>query len=217
MALRRCLLVLIVTLASETHLLGFERAVPGTITPVLTIRVYNIAQLDRADLDEARREVSRMFAYAGLRLHWVEGRDLSPEVPEAAVELLIRLVPGTLVPKPDVCGVAHSEVRPGRMATIYAGCIEGHLQRVRRKAHMNQRSTHLLLGRRSLVLAHVIVHEIGHLLLGGAHGAGVMGEHLTARAVGRVLRSKLLFSPEDAVKLRAALLERSAVEVAGLR
>jgi len=60
---------------------------------------------------------------------------------------------------------------------------------------------------RSAILAHVIAHEIGHLLMrtNGHSPDGVMKAHWTASDYGRMAHRPLPFRPDDAEMMRRRL------------
>ena len=61
-----------------------------------------------------------------------------------------------------------------------------------------------------VILGHVIAHELGHLLLGepGAHSAGVMKHAWDTNHVHDARNGRLLFTPEQALRMQAALRRR---------
>jgi hypothetical protein len=65
-------------------------------------------------------------------------------------------------------------------------------------------------GVRSALLAHVLAHEITHVLQGGDRHSetGIMQAHWTAKEIGRMASNPLSFTPEDIELINKGLAMR---------
>ena len=127
---------------------------------------------------------SRMFAVIGISLEWARGKPAAkPSQPPIIIELVTR-TPPTLMPG----SLAYAVPCEGSHITVFLDRIE------EMRAPSN-------------VLAHVMVHEITHLLQGiGRHSAtGVMKEMWTARDYGGMRLRPLSFTPLDIDLIYAGL------------
>ena len=98
------------------------------------------------------------------------------------------------------CGlaVAGTNAEPGYLAIVDSRCVE-------RMARSIPQAWARALG-------HVIAHEIGHLLLGrDSHSAsGLMSAAWTAEEQALLIRGSLHFTPDDRLRIRAAIESRAA-------
>jgi hypothetical protein len=132
----------------------------------------------------AQHLAAAMLAKAGVHLHWCYGE---PEVRERAITI-------------DIAPSAPTTVRPDALAFVRLSDshIEIFFDRVERE------STGTL---RSVLLAHVLVHEITHILQGvDRHGSeGVMKAHWTAEDLFRMSYEPLPFDPTDVESIRRGM------------
>jgi hypothetical protein len=165
-------------------------AMPGcpetlrTLNKWVTVYVDMRAEVPVETLLYAQHLAAAMLAKAGVHLHWRHGE---PEVRERAITI-------------DIAPSAPTAVRPDALA--FARLSDSHIEiffdRVERK------STGAL---RSVLLAHVLVHEITHILEGiDRHGSeGVMKAHWTAEDLFRMSYEPLPFDPLDVEMIRRGL------------
>lgn len=162
--------------------------------PSVLFCLANEARVPADTVDDARQEVSRIYAQIGVRVIWAEHSTGS--LKEALV-IIIAPTSGQGVGRSDALGLALREGNsPGRVAYAF-------YDRVQPLARAHQMSDASLLGL-------VIAHETGHLLLPfGSHSSrGLMlGEWDNNQFF--LARAKLLeFTPAQAALIRAHLTDR---------
>ena len=166
---------------------GIVQAGPATGR---TVTVYSIAhgavpyQVEAAAKDQA----SRMFGDIGVRFLWLYGNPTHPDASSIAIEI-VSGTPATFM--------------PGSLA--YAYPYEGIHIRIfwdRIKDYGSPRE----------VLAHVMVHEITHILQGVARHSdeGIMKAHWGPGDLSAMARKPLSFTPEDLDLIYAGLDNREA-------
>jgi hypothetical protein len=131
-----------------------------------------------------------MFGIAGVRIHWRLGQ---PKGDESHQPILIEILSN--VPE---------RFHPGALA--YAQSFEGvHIQVFYERLESHSSATGTMM-----LLAHVLVHEITHLLEGTNHHSadGVMKAHWTSDDLARIAYGPLPFDPEDVRLIRRGLTTR---------
>jgi hypothetical protein len=180
----------------------------------IQVLVYNYAGVAPETLAAAERQAARIYEHAGIEVSWVD----CPAAPEEMAHqpqclhapspdrVALRLVSGNMgaqlglsrstfglasTPKDDGFGV---------LAMICAQCAE-------QKAHGDREMYAALLG-------HVVAHELGHLLLGtDSHGpVGLMHFPWGTDQLHRIAQGALLFTPEEATKMRCNAAARLQAE-----
>lgn len=172
------------------HVGGVTAAAQGLAPVELVVEWRDVARVPLAVTKEAKAEVDRTFHAAGVRILWVEpGRSMHAYPP--MLTLLIVRSSMREAPRQDESGPMTLGLAPtcGTWAQVF-------YDRVTAAVAQGQLST-------SVVLANVIAHELGHLLLPTSRHAssGVMGERVALQ--GPALRR---FSSEQARLIRAALV-----------
>jgi hypothetical protein len=119
-----------------------DAAEPGQL-PIICLEMANDAEVPAAILKKSQNEVARIFAAAGLAVEWTQTG------PSFTIQMVAStpVYPGTA---PPVMGVASRTPR-GATAKIFFHQVEDLALR-----------SHVDVGR---LLAYVVAHEIGHLLL----------------------------------------------------
>lgn len=180
---------------------GFSQQRPAKM-PQITLSVYNDARVPEQVLAKAEREATRIFRQAEVKLVWIA---CSPSRRQGASDpacvnrmggsqLAVRIVPWSSTSGGAAFGVAFlSPEGHGAYSDVFYGSVE--------KLHEDW---HIDI---ATLLAHVIAHEVGHLLLGEhAHAElGIMrpkwhGEELRSIAMGG-----LLFTPSQIESFKARL------------
>lgn len=167
--------------------------------PTLVVGVCNIAHIPEKVLNPALVEARRIFDEAGVATEWIDRYAL----PGASVMLNMRVLPGESRNRqaPDAFGSAWL-TRPAELSNL-ADVSYG---RVEEKAWPYPNTANLL--------AHVMAHEVGHLLLGAKHSdTGIMSGQWSAVECTLAQFWRLKFSKAEAARLRAAAKER--VKAAG--
>ena len=162
----------------------------------LTVYLLDRANDGYMNCTLAETLASRMFAVIGISLEWAKGKPAAEtSQPPIIIEVVTRtppnLMPGSL---------AYAVPYEGSHITVFIDRIE------EMRAPSN-------------VLAHVMVHEITHLLQGiGRHSAtGVMKEVWTAGDFGGMRLRPLSFTPLDIDLIYAGLAAGRSSQIGGKR
>jgi hypothetical protein len=162
-----------------------------------TVMVFNFRQVSTDILSNAEKEDDRIFSHAGIKIVWQEcptGNEPCRIRPGPVFFLAIKAGP---VQNKFLDVVSGQAIVANRLAVVYYDS----LPRVARGKTTPPQATTLL--------ACVIAHELGHLLL-GAHGHsiyGIMRDHWDIEQTRLALMSELDFLPEEGKLMRSALLD----------
>jgi hypothetical protein len=194
-------------------LAGFIRttsAAPLDQKAKITVCVYDHARLKGETLAQAEKEATRIFRQLGVEVEWLD-LPTSEEEANGKTDSLEQLGPTGFVlkilPKSITRNLHIRDAALGFSIPCPEGgsaCIASILyHRVEDLARRENVSF-------SQVLGLAIAHEIGHLLLrSNAHSAtGVMQARWRSKEVQRASQGLLLFSPEQAERIRADVLNR---------
>jgi hypothetical protein len=165
----------------------------------ITVLVDNYAQVSPAVLAGAEREAGRILGEAGLQAVWLEcpmgpptaGPQGPCQKPPEATDLRLRILPAPIRNKfPD--SVFGFTVHPVLASVYYEYALR------LAKSDDAEFAVHVILGC-------VIVHELGHLLLGpNSHSVvGIMQPLWERKQVEQALTGTLLFMPEQSKVMRA--------------
>jgi hypothetical protein len=180
---------------------GLSQEVPADM-PRVTVNVYNDAGVAGPILAEGRREATRIFQRAGVKIMWLdcsrpEGESMDRpacRTPMNRSHLAVRIVPWSSKSGDAVFGIAFlSSDGEGAYSDVFYDSVK--------KLHEEWHTcTPILLG-------HVIAHEIGHLLLGtNAHSwMGIMRSQWQGEELQSIAMGKLLFTPPQIESLKARL------------
>jgi hypothetical protein len=151
----------------------------------IDLQMRNDARVPAHVLEQSQDEVMRIFADAGLAVRWTE------TAPRFTVHIVAQVLGFDRAASP-VMGVALRRAN-GSMAQVFF-----------RQVQDFARAYHVDLG---TVLACVIAHEIGHLLMpGNAHSpTGVMQADWDKALVRDATRGSLTFTEAQAARIRASL------------
>jgi Zn-dependent protease with chaperone function len=175
----------------------------------ITLRVYNYARVPPAVQIPAEQETAMILRKAGVETAWIDCQLSRAETPKPAcdkpfsdLDLILRLLPPSMAravaPYQDTFGIALAgKGKPGTNAIILYGGVPD----LARTGYAHQQD----------ILAAVMAHEIGHLLLGSnSHSStGIMRAKLTRDELELARFGRLLFTPEQSAQLRAAIMARS--------
>lgn len=170
---------------SATILLGFLLAVHVSVRPTVTLNVRGDDAVPAADWWRARAVTTRILNRAGLDAVWEHGADCAPP---ALCVYLSQTRPSTL--HADAAGYALLWPGGGYASVFLPGVA---------------RTAAALGAEPGTMLGATMAHEIGHLLLGSAHSAGVMSARFDWQQLRAAERGELLFRDEDARRMRLAL------------
>jgi hypothetical protein len=186
-------------------------AEPNDAVRILILNVVNKAGIPNKVLTPARDHVERIYRNIGIQIVWrMDGDEGMSE--GNAIELTIVLLPPHLAgpfEQASACtGFAvGNDGRGARRAYVFSRRVNDQADQVLRKTHVPNLKT-----ARGLVLGHVIAHEAGHLMLPhGAHNTkGIMKARTDLKSWEKAFRESLLFTPEEAELIRAALFGQTA-------
>lgn len=160
--------------------------------PALTVLVY--AAIDSDTMVPVEVESSRILQRAGVRLRWrnCERRDPCLAI-QATNPVFLRIVQGSFS---DGLGCSFVTQAGGNNAVVAFGNVQRFAQ-----------STGIPMQQ---LLAAVLAHEIGHLILGPAHSQnGLMHGSWDRRDLSRLSQGQLKFDANQCIRMRAAVLARS--------
>jgi hypothetical protein len=185
---------------------GFELA---HATPQLTVFVMDDAGAAQL-LPDAEQTATKAFRNAGVEIVWVNcRRSTFPGCVNGVQpgDLAVRILRKPRSPQPELFGVSFlAQDGSGAYADVFLEPI----QQLGQSTNVSQSAT----------LGDVIVHELGHLLLGtNAHSVqGIMQGHWQAPQLRSISRGQLLFTPDQAVRIRNKVaLSKEAKTLLALR
>jgi hypothetical protein len=164
-----------------------------------TVLVFNFRQVSTDILSNAEKEAEQIFGHAGMQVKWQEcptGNKPCRKGPGPVFFLAIKAGP---VQNKVLDVVSGQAIVANQLAVVYYDS----LPRVGRGKTGTQEA--------STLLACVIAHELGHLLL-GAYGHsihGIMRDRWDIEQTRVALMSELDFLPEEGELMRRALREGS--------
>ena len=186
-------------------------AYSGGPQQALTVKLIGDGEVSERILIEAKEHVQRIFSYAGIAVEWSPGDGLP-----LTVVILSHSTAKKLDPHGNMkIGFALSNDGRGvRRAYVFADRVS-ELAWLRMRLAMydsfnsggDKTATLHRKASESLILGHVIAHEIGHLLLPrGAHSvAGIMSPQMDDGDFREALDGKLLFSLDQSELMRTAI------------
>jgi hypothetical protein len=168
----------------------------------LTLRIYDYAGVPDKALNEAKRQVRRIFTKAGIEARWL---DCTAEPPDPGcfqrlqpAGLTIRIVSGRSPSgKGHLFGLAFVPAEGfGEYATIFYG-----------EARAGAQGEEVLEG---CILGYALAHEAGHLLLGRQrHGrTGIMSSDWTVQRLRSTVQEFFLFTRSEAERVRSNVRAR---------
>jgi hypothetical protein len=153
------------------------------VSSPLDLQIRNESRAPGHILEQSQEEVARIFARAGLAVRWTEAE------PQFTV---------TVVPQVLGYSTALSPVMGVARRTPNGSTVHVFFRQVQDFARVH----HVDL---STMLAHVIAHEIGHLLLSNAHSpTGLMQPAWDTTLVRAAARGSLTFTEAQAAIIRAS-------------
>jgi hypothetical protein len=186
---------------------------PGS-SSVVAGRVFNSAGLSMKALEEAEKEVGRVFEEAAIQIRWLncsappdiiqEPDPCQPSPGSSEVIIMIRLakgpVPAELRMRPNAMGLAVNTKSGGTFAFIFCSRVDD-----------TARTATLPFSR---VLGCAIAHEMGHMLMGDRpHSSfGLMRGDWEPKDLRRMAMSPLSFLPHDSELMRDGLARRTTVQ-----
>lgn len=177
---------------------ALARVAPSNSSEI-TVMVNNSVQMPVFVLRQAESEAARIFAFTGIQIRWIEcAAALGTEDPCQRVpgqnEFVVHVVPTGHTSLDSIFGAAFvGQDGDGKYCDIFFDRIQEAV-----------RTTRTGLGR---LVATVIAHELGHLLLGShSHSSfGIMMSHWSQGELQRIAMGNLLFSKDEALRMRMRL------------
>jgi len=165
----------------------------------ITIRVYSEVALSQQVLSQAEQEGTRIFREAKIETIWVNCEASSTPTDSRCDEapgprrLVLRIVPKALSAADSIFGMAFLSDNGGVYGDVFFDSIE-----------TLHRDCGAAVAR---VLAHVMAHEIGHLLLGAhSHSSrGIMCASWHAQQLRMIAMGGLFFTPEQAHTMKTRI------------
>ena len=172
----------------------------------LKVSVFNDAGIPQSVLRAAAARTQSVFAEAGVTLTWLDcgapgnwHTELGCQYVSFPTHLSVRLVTGRKTVSQDTFGQSYlNEQGEGNYAKVYAATLSS--------------GKALEVIREGDLLGYVVVHELGHLLLGkNSHSAeGLMRAKWDVAELREAARGNLLFSKSEAEHMRAKYLSAAA-------
>jgi hypothetical protein len=176
---------------------------------VLTVRVYNYAGTEKWILAGAQRQAANILRRAGATTNWIgcavsatqHGGEPGCAKPLSGPEVVLKLLSHTMGRKTNQPATTFGFAVP--TSPVGLGSVSIFVQRVEQLALSGPFSVGYDAAR-ALVLGHVIVHEIGHLLLGpGSHSrAGIMSCPWSQAEIRQIAAAHLSFTETEALAIR---------------
>lgn len=164
-----------------------------TDSPVITVLVFNFRQAPAETLLKAEKEAGRILEQAGVPVTWRDCPTGNEPCRKGSGRVLFLALKAGPVQNTFLDTISGFAMPPAHLAVVYYD----YLPRTR-SGKSNKDDT-------ALLLACVIAHELGHLLL-GSHGhsiAGIMQADWGIEQTQRALMSQLSFLPEEARLMQA--------------
>jgi len=193
--------------------LGTVLAAAGAQTdhaPAVTVRVYDLAGVSGKTLSKAESEAQHILRRAGIETEWLacpknrdeESRYPACQKPISPADVILQIVPQAMEgyevgPMAFGFALPSGDGGPARHAYVF-------FRRVEQATRENNKVSLVTL------LSYVIVHEIGHLLLGPAmHSSrGIMRAHWQPEEFRDMESGRLIFPSQQARVLQARVEER---------
>jgi hypothetical protein len=166
--------------------------------PIVSVRIYNHANVAPEVVIRARDIVARIFHDSGIQVTWLEPSSEQPES-QFAVRVIIRRNADGFSGASGVMGTTiGDEHEMGRAAYLFK-------DRVLQIAHKRHHDV-------AQVLGYAIAHEMGHVLLPRpAHtAAGIMRAEWNGDDLRHIASDGLRFTPTQATQMRSKLATTSS-------
>ena len=185
----------------------------------MTVRSYNYAEVSDSVMRVAKRESDRIFTQLGIETHWLNcptsaeliASNRACSVKPGPDHLILKLLPKSMSKKygfkRGIFGFALPTAKgiPGNSISLF-------IERVLDLAFYGGVGTSFL-DAQAIILGHMIVHEVGHLLLGPeSHSArGVMSFPWDERVLTNMERGRLQFSAKERSVIHKELDRRAGL------
>jgi hypothetical protein len=190
---------------------GFAQA-EDAIHLRLVVEVRNVAGFEAATITSAEHIVTSIFRRLGVQVAWREAADAGravagPDVETGRPDIWINLVAvtatriGAATDKGGLAAVP-GDGQTGSRIWVFRPILETVIDN---NVYLTPQKNPTRL--RNVLLAHVMAHEMGHLLLGSTKhsGLGIMTRELDLRAIRLACTGSLEFSATECGKIRATV------------
>ncbi len=191
-------------------LAGTVQARPPHFELKIQVLVYNYAGMPSEPLAQAEREAGRIYERAGIQTEWLDC-PLTPaeaaaypacQLPASLTRLALRVMPRSLAASLGQSKAASGSAllpKDGSYGVIAQVCLEC----VEDLAHTHNAGF-------AVILAAVMAHELGHLLLGvDSHApTGLMSGFWQKKELDRIAGGRLLFASREGDRMRRQVLAR---------
>lgn len=174
----------------------------------VTVHVYNSAPESAQVLQRAQKETSWIVGKSGFTVEWVNCKEAKSTAARQ------HLCDESFDPLSFVIGICRADCTGTAASTALGASVIG-AGRGNHGVVLYSRILSTVEANRDLIdtktlLAYVLAHEIGHLLLGSAgHGEGIMKTDWQQRDFSKMRQRQLVFTREQTEKLQAALQRRA--------
>jgi hypothetical protein len=170
----------------------------------ITVRVYDYAHVGRGTLIAAEKQADFIFRKVGLTMRWC---NLTTDSAQSLVDSSCGLPAGSA--RLDVRIVSRIKAEPGATADSTMGFARENSATI--SDHWSKAADPKGNALSGDILACVIAHEIGHLLLGpNSHSpTGIMRGKWSAEELRGAGWGRLVFTPQQGERIRAEVLARS--------
>jgi len=179
--------------------------------PKLTVHVYNYAKVPAHRLAGAEGGAKRTFQKAGIDSEWLDSQVFENERPQITFcehflgpsHVIVNILPhsaaATFEYRENAYGVALTSQGTGYESCAYI--FYGRIQDLAKRSGVDD----------TTLLAHMLAHEVGHLLLGSnSHTpTGLMRDKWRMTDLQRAARGSLAFTLRESELMRDAVLARS--------
>ena len=192
------------------------------LRPGIRVRIYNYAEVPARTLRRAQKQAASVLARAGVATEWLNcrpflGVEKDPECrkPQGRTDIVLRTLSRSMAEKLEVSpsrfrfGYALQPIDEGFgwMAGVFSYRVEELAKETTLRVDV---STAFL----SVVLGHLMAHEIGHLLLGsGGHSSnGIMRSRWRREDLEAAAQGRLGFTARQGEQMREQVRNRFRAE-----
>ena len=187
-------------------------AIPDT-SLVITIHVYNYAEVDRKTLTEAESVATEIFRNAGVETRWIDSSDtrhkdlVGWDLAHLELSILSEPMSHCLPVANEVMGATPGTGPDRQLAYVLYSRVRSRARDLLSGSMRRGNGEYVGMGQ---ILGHAIAHEFGHLLLNvGTHSpTGIMRGRWDTNVFAAAVHGDLLFTPQQAEVIRSEVSRR---------